>query len=322
MTHQKPPLTLLVDAGNTRVKIGWLWHGTGQREPQAPGADHQSLPDLITATRRALSAWAPQPGTATVPQIAGAAPQHELPCDALGVSSAGDAVMKQLDDLVQRQFGTHIQWQHSHRRAAGMLSQYAPPEQLGADRWAAMLGMMRHLGHRPLILASFGTATTVDTLFTCGASEHNTPAQAIEPAGPHLGPEGTPAHAIFAGGLILPGPQLMLQALASGTARLPMAQANASAFPTHTHQAIFSGMLAAQAGAVLRQWHHARERFGMPPQVFCTGGGWNMVREELEGALYRAQTQAGLEQESIGELTNPVLDGLAYLAQMNSGALE
>lgn len=318
MTQQQSPLTLLVDAGNTRVKIGWLWHGTGQREHQALGADLQSLPDLITATRRALLVSTLQPGTTTLPEIANATPQHELSCDAMGVSSAGDAVMKQLDDLVQRHFGTHIQWQRSRQWAAGMLSQYDPPEQLGADRWAAMLGMIRHLGQRPLILASFGTATTVDTLFTCGASEHNTPAQAIEPTGRHSSPEGAPAHAIFAGGLILPGPQLMLQALASGTARLPMAQADASAFPTHTHQAIFSGVLAAQAGAVLRQWHHARERFGMPPQVFCTGGGWNMVRNELQSALFRAQAQAGLSQESAHELASPVLDGLAHLARMQA----
>src|SRR3546814_3488501 len=58
---------------------------------------------------------------------------------------------------------------------------------------------------------------------------------------------------VFYGGLILPGPALMRSALATGTANLPEANAPFAAYPTHTHQAISSGIAAAQAGALLRQ---------------------------------------------------------------------
>src|SRR3546814_19763240 len=82
---------------------------------------------------------------------------------------------------------------------------------------------------------------------------------------------------VFYGGLILPGPALMRSALATGTANLPEANAPFAAYPTHTHQAISSGIAAAQAGALLRQWREGIERFGQAPQVYSTGGAWLMV---------------------------------------------
>ena len=62
----------------------------------------------------------------------------------------------------------------------------------------------------------------------------------------------------FLGGMILPGLGLMLGALARGTAQLPQVAPGADAFaapPTfadHTSDAILSGCLAAQAGAIER----------------------------------------------------------------------
>ena len=58
--------------------------------------------------------------------------------------------------------------------------------------------------HPPFLLASFGTATTIDT----------------------VGPDN-----VFAGGLILPGPAMMRNALAHGTANLPVADGASSPIP-------------------------------------------------------------------------------------------
>ncbi|OYV49213.1 MAG: pantothenate kinase, partial [Burkholderiales bacterium 21-58-4] len=132
-----------------------------------------------------------------------------------------------------------------------------------------------------------GTATTIDTL------------------GPRLR---------FEGGLILPGPELMRTTLAQATANLPQAQGATAAYPTDTHGAIATGIAAAQAGAVLRQWLTGLEHYGSPPRVYSAGGGWPIVRQETIALLAAAQTRLGLPITPIEWLPAPVLDGLARLA--------
>lgn len=63
-----------------------------------------------------------------------------------------------------------------------MTNAYRNQAQLGADRWAAMLGLRMRLpaGHPPALLASFGTATTLDTL----ARTMSSPAASSCPARP------------------------------------------------------------------------------------------------------------------------------------------
>ena len=56
----------------------------------------------------------------------------------------------------------------------------------------------------------------------------------------------------FLGGLILPGPELMAEALATGTAGLPRQPGQFEVFPTSTANAIFSGALQAVCGAIER----------------------------------------------------------------------
>src|SRR5690606_21810352 len=134
------------------------------------------------------------------------------------------------------------------------------------------------------LLASFGTATTVDA----------------------ISPEG-----MFVGGLILPGPQLMLSALAQGTANLPLATGVSTSFPTDTHSAIRSGVAAAQAGAVVRQLLELRHRWPHRKlQLYVTGGGWPVVEAELGRAL--ALSGFTLQTHFVD---NAVLDGLAVVAQ-------
>lgn len=320
MNMQHRTISLLVDAGNTRVKIGWLNHTTRKREPDTLAAPLDQLETLIDDLERALGSditATTTPGTGEPDHMPGA-----TLFNALGVSSAASQVMQHIQNHLLQRFGTTISWLRSCRVAAGMLSEYDPPDQLGSDRWAAMLGMMQNLETRPLLLASFGTATTIDTLYPATAISHTNTLAATAQSSRNINQPNTahmPANlrAVFAGGLILPGPQLMLQSLATGTAHLPLAQASASSFPTHTHQAIYSGMLAAQTGAVLRQWREIRARFGVTPQVFCSGGGFTKVRHELQRVLELACSDARLAHQQAQWVPNPVLDGLAYLAQQH-----
>ena len=264
-------LTLLIDAGNTRVKAGWVTED-GLREPGALALAHSSLSHF--------SYWLERlPGEVKA---------------ALGVSVAAGTLNAQIEDILFRRANVKMQWLTSSPAAGGVLNLYDQPESLGRDRWVALIGLARRTPE-PALLASFGTATTVDLLG---------PATDSEPSGWRR----------FEGGLILPGPELMRMSLAKGTAGLPYAQGKCAPFPRNTHTAISSGVAAAQAGAVMRQWHHARDMLGRPPLLYCSGGGWPDVAEEMEVALAGACERAGLPAAQPLWVETPVLDGLAALA--------
>jgi type III pantothenate kinase len=218
------------------------------------------------------------------------------PRGGIGVNVAGAAVAQSIEAILRHGHSFRMQWIASQPQAAGIRNGYDVASQLGADRWVSMIGLAQHTDSAA-ILASFGTATTIDTLG---------PEQAAH--------EAYGASRLFHGGLILPGPALMRSSLASGTANLPEADGPAAAYPTHTHQAIASGIAAAQAGALIRQWREGLAQFGQAPLVFSTGGGWSVVEDEAQRLLARAQADLNLPQQAIRRLATPVLDGLARLA--------
>jgi type III pantothenate kinase len=111
------------------------------------------------------------------------------------------------------------------QQEAGVINCYPEPARLGADRWAALIGARALYPGRNVLLTSLGTATTIDVLRDDGH---------------------------FAGGVILPGIALMRHALAHNTAGLPLAQGRYRALAQGTDDAIDSGILHAQAGAIER----------------------------------------------------------------------
>ena len=271
-------MIILIDAGNTRIKFGWLKNNQ-EREPTALALPHDSLHEL--------SAWLDALPSA--------------PRFALGVNVAGPLRARQIEQALQR-VNCSVRWLTGQRAANKIRNGYDAPEQLGADRWVSMLGLAdcanksEHAGSlrdTPLMLASFGTATTIDTL---------TPADPTD-------------WRRFEGGLIFPGPALMRTSLAQGTANLPEAQGSSALYPTHTHQAISSGIAAAQAGAVLRQWLAGLDRFARPPRIFSAGGGWPIVQEETCRLILDTQRRVRVETVPIEWLATPVLDGLAALSR-------
>jgi type III pantothenate kinase len=114
----------------------------------------------------------------------------------------------------------------SSAAACGVRSHYQYPERLGVDRWCALIGA-RSLYAGALLVVMAGTATTIDTL---------------------------DAEGNFLGGFILPGQHLMLSALARDTAALPFADGQYADLPRNTEDAIVSGAIEAQAGAIERAW--------------------------------------------------------------------
>jgi len=92
---------------------------------------------------------------------------------------------------------TTPQWVVSGLSEAGLASGYDHPARLGSDRWVAMIGALQHLlasnRQQPCVVVMVGTAVTVEAIDASGR---------------------------FLGGIILPGHDIMMRALESGTAGL------------------------------------------------------------------------------------------------------
>ncbi|VFR48039.1 Pantothenate kinase type III, CoaX-like [plant metagenome] len=268
-------MMLLVDAGNSRIKLGWRVAG------QARAADVITLPHAeLEQLPARMAAWP-----------SAQAGQRRR---ALGVNVAGDALGGRLQALLD-QAGYMLEWIRPAPALLGLRNGYDTPTQLGPDRWMGMLGIWAAMPapRPPLLLATFGTATTLDS---------------------------TSPDDVFRGGLILPGPSLMRASLTQGTANLPLADGTLQDFPSNTHDAISTGVAAAQAGAVLRQWLRAWETFGQAPVLHVSGGGWPDVEAQTQTLLDQLTRHLGLPAVVPRWVPNPVLDGLAALAAATEAA--
>ena len=217
-------MILAIDCGNSRLKWGvhdgarWLAQGL---------LDYAELPGLA-----GLLAVQPRAARAVAANVAG--------------PRVGEAVAAAVASL-----GLPLLWAKSRSAQHGVSNLYHQPEQLGADRWAALVGA-RALHQDACLVVCAGTATTVDVLDADGN---------------------------FQGGLILPGAELMCRALASGTAQQPLAEGKFAGLPRNTMDAIVSGCLHAQAGAVERMY----EQVAALPGALClvSGGAAGQLFELL-----------------------------------------
>lgn len=191
-------MILCLDSGNTRLKWGlrdgdaWL----------AGGA-------LAHAQAAALE----------LPQM----PNRLVACNVAGGTGAAA-----IEALASRH-GLAVEWVRAQAAQCGVVNRYDNPDQLGADRWAAMVGA-RALQPGACLVVMCGTATTVDVLDDAG---------------------------VFQGGLILPGLDMMRAALADSTADLPTARGDHRELPRNTFDAIASGAVEATLGAIERMSRRA-----------------------------------------------------------------
>lgn len=188
-------MILCLDAGNTRLKFGVV------------AGDDWLLQDALDyATLDELHARLPQ-GVSRI----------------VACNVAGESARKRIETLAAR-LRIPLDWLQSSAVACDVSNGYDKPQQLGADRWAALIGARAlHAGACVVVVA--GTATTIDALDAQGR---------------------------FRGGLILPGLALMRSALARNTADLPDARGQFRQLATNTDDAIVSGALHATLGAIER----------------------------------------------------------------------
>jgi type III pantothenate kinase len=136
------------------------------------------------------------------------------------------------------------EWIGATKNACGVTNNYDTPEQLGPDRWAAMIAAhAMHLGE--CLILSFGTAMIIDWLRADG---------------------------VYAGGLILPGKRLMHDALAAGTSRIGHQTGRLAGFSSNTADAVESGLAYALTGAAQRARQDVMDRCGVVPTCLIAGG--------------------------------------------------
>lgn len=191
---------------------------------------------------------------------------------------AGQVLHEQLDEVLKAVFGAavHVEWFASVAQRAGVRNGYRTPGQLGCDRFATAIGAHALYPGEELVVATCGTATTIDIVTADGE---------------------------FQGGMILPGLGAMATSLALTTAQLPQIHAmpdDAAPFADNTVDAIAAGCLAAQAGAIEHAVRRRRESLGETPLRCLVAGG--------TGALLLPRLALG--ETPVEKLDNLVLIGL------------
>lgn len=162
---------------------------------------------------------------------------------------AGEAAARTLAEWLAARGCPRLEFLRAQASAFGVRCGYPEPSRLGADRWAALLGAHAH-GDGAYLVVDAGSALTLD---------------ALAPGGRHLG------------GWILPGLNMMVAALESGTGELAALRAAsitgpAGPFPVDTGPAMEDGARLAAAGAVRLARERLEAHCGLTSRVLLGGG--------------------------------------------------
>ena len=268
------PELLLIDAGNSRLK--WTFADAQGRlgETGAFSLSESACnnpPPAWSALSHLRSAW--------ISNVAGAA-----------VASHIDALINACWPQLPRTIIVACAAQ------CGVTNSYTAPAQLGSDRWASLIGAHSLFPGEHLLIATLGTATTLEALRADG---------------------------YFAGGLIAPGWTLMMHTLGAHTAQLPtLTDCTAqhvidtrrttnrhALFARDTPDAIATGCLTAQIGLLENTWRNLSAAWDAPVRLVLSGGAAASIAPALKVPHTRYDTLvlAGLARIALTPLTNSAI---------------
>jgi len=143
-----------------------------------------------------------------------------------------------------------------YRIAGGLSFEVPQPQTIGSDRIVNALAGFSLFG-KPAAVVDFGTATTITVIGR---------------------------HAVFLGGAIMPGINIMRQSLAAGTAKLPEVSLSApcSVIGRDTASAITSGIVHGTAGAIDSIVKGIEKEIHKGVRVILTGGHAGLVSPFLK----------------------------------------
>ncbi|HTP96240.1 MAG TPA: type III pantothenate kinase [Burkholderiales bacterium] len=209
--------------------------------------------------------------TARAGELAAAWTALPQPRAAIGSSVAGASARAAVERALAA-WSLEPRWITAQAAQCGVRSGYDDAGQLGPDRWAALIGARQRERGACLVVCA-GTATTIDALSGDGR---------------------------FLGGVIVPGVELMREALARSTAALKLQDGAVRPLPTNTGDAIASGAVHALAGAIERLAAFMRNAGEPQPICVLSGGGADLLAPHVAGVVRRVE--------------NLVLEGLIAIA--------
>lgn len=289
---------LLIDAGNSRVKWAlakpsgaFLDNGVFAHGPQSEDGKRHAGAASAHPEVQGRAAATPAPSERASDSKAAAAEWDALPRpSAAWISNvAGDTVEQRLHALLDAQWpGLPRTFVRACARQCGVINGYGAPERLGSDRWAGLIGAHAAFPGEPLLIATLGTATTLEALTADGR---------------------------FVGGMIAPGWSLMMRSLGEHTAQLPTLAAESVRtlvgdalaqhwFAADTRHAMTAGSLLAQTGLIERAWRELCRAWRQDVRLVVGGGAAHEVAAALDVPHTRHDTL--------------VLSGLALIAADDS----
>jgi type III pantothenate kinase len=242
-------LYLLFDVGNTRLKWAAI------ESTQHP-SDRQKKLWAFSGAVNTQSLHSPEHRQELADYIGKTLPKP----DAIAFCCvAGKDAITHLKTLFPQ--WSDIRWHQllGNSQYEGIRTLYAEPSQLGADRWAAIIGA-RSLSKMNTLIVNAGTASTIDL----------------------LGGNG-----LHYGGWILPGFSLMQDSLQAQTANLPLVIRKGNiqepvGFGLSTEEAIIGGCDAAQIGAVLHATQLAKTMHHPIERIWLDGGNAKVLAQVIQ----------------------------------------
>lgn len=175
----------------------------------------------------------------------------------VAVSVVGEAREALVNDWCRTNWQLGVEYLQTTARHAGLENGYFQPQQLGVDRWAALLGAWRRF-HGNLLVVDAGTALTID---------------AVSAEGQHLG------------GVIAPGLSTALRALSDTADRLAVSELEAIREPwgRSTQECVVTGVLQQAVAVVERSYHSLERELGCCVQGVICGGDAPLLLSHLSG---------------------------------------
>lgn len=224
-------MKLVLDVGNSRIK----WRSTDTTESHA-----------LTSLAVLADQWRALPAAETVVLS--------------GCNVRGSKFAAEIDSIAREVFCSDVCWLASQAQSAGVRNAYKAPEQLGVDRWAAIVAASARVPGQAYIVIDAGTAITVD---------------AVDQHGQHRG------------GVIMPGLNILFDGLGRA-AQLGNIAANrgeqllreSQALACSTDAAIISGVVFSMRGgvrSVIEQQCRQINAKIHTISIFVTGGDAHML---------------------------------------------
>jgi type III pantothenate kinase len=227
-------MDLLIDIGNTRIKWAALEGSRLATQSAAPYAGWNAA-----NLREQMLAKLSKPARVFIANV------------------GGSSIATLVASTIETACGVTPQFVQSSAAAAGVSSAYLKPEQLGVDRWLAMIGAFQ-LERTAACVVSVGTAMTVD---------------GINANGQHLG------------GIIVPGPDLMVASLYRNTSEIESRAVSGnegiSLFADNTQAAVHQGVIHSLAATIERACHDIHARIDKMPALVITGGASGRITSAL-----------------------------------------